>query len=129
MAAQSSSISAFDVPDETVTPTATLTGTVTLTPTLTMTLTPTQVPVGTPLGSVTPDRVTICHHTGSQSNPYVMITVDRNALPAHAAHGDIIPAPPEGCPAVLTPTNTGTATPMTTASVTGTPSVTSTPAT
>jgi hypothetical protein len=32
--------------------------------------------------------VTICHHTGSKSNPDVTITVNANALPAHLAHGD-----------------------------------------
>jgi hypothetical protein len=43
-------------------------------------------------------KTTICHHTGSQSNPFVMITVSNRALPAHARHGDIIPAPAGGCP-------------------------------
>jgi ABC-type sugar transport system substrate-binding protein len=35
-------------------------------------------------------KVTICHHTGSQKNPFVTITVSRNALPAHLAHGDTL---------------------------------------
>lgn len=35
-------------------------------------------------------KVTICHHTGSQTNPTVTITVSRNALPAHFAHGDTL---------------------------------------
>ena len=35
-------------------------------------------------------KVTICHHTGSQSNPTVTITVSRNALPAHFGHGDTL---------------------------------------
>lgn len=43
-------------------------------------------------------KTTICHKTGSAKNPYVEITVSNNALPAHQAHGDIIPAPPSGCP-------------------------------
>lgn len=37
-----------------------------------------------------PKKVTICHHTGSQTNPMVTITVSRNALPAHFAHGDTL---------------------------------------
>lgn len=41
---------------------------------------------------------TICHRTGSPRNPWVEITVSDNALPAHSAHGDIIPAPAGGCP-------------------------------
>lgn len=35
-------------------------------------------------------KVTICHLTGSQTNPVVIITVSRNALPAHLRHGDLI---------------------------------------
>jgi hypothetical protein len=45
--------------------------------------------------------VTICHATGSSTNPYVQITISENALPAHLAHQDgrdIIPAPANGCP-------------------------------
>jgi hypothetical protein len=48
-------------------------------------------------------KTTICHHTGSQSNPYVMISVSNRALNAHARHGDIIPAPAGGCPTAATP--------------------------
>ena len=55
-------------------------------------------------------KVTICHRTGSDSNPYVEITVSQNALPAHEAHGDIIPAPAGGCPTALTGTPTGSVT-------------------
>jgi hypothetical protein len=46
-------------------------------------------------------KTTICHATGSETNPYVVITISDNALDAHRAHQhgeDIIPAPAEGCP-------------------------------
>ncbi|MBT2250095.1 hypothetical protein JHV56_15455 [Arthrobacter sp. BHU FT2] len=37
-------------------------------------------------------KITICHATGSESNPYVQITVAYEALKAHRDHGgDIIP--------------------------------------
>ena len=43
--------------------------------------------------------VPICHHTHSDTNPYVLIRVSPEALHAHLAHhGDIIPAPEHGCP-------------------------------
>jgi hypothetical protein len=36
-------------------------------------------------------NVTICHHTHSQKNPFVTITVSQNAVPAHLRnHGDTI---------------------------------------
>jgi ABC-type sugar transport system substrate-binding protein len=35
-----------------------------------------------------PLKVTICHHTGSETNPFVTIAVSERALPAHLAHGD-----------------------------------------
>ena len=43
-------------------------------------------------------KVTICHHTHSQTNPFVTITVSEHALPAHLGHhGDTIgPCPPKG---------------------------------
>ena len=47
-------------------------------------------------------KTTICHSTGSATNPYVEITVSSNALSAHGRHHDgrdIIPAPAIGCPA------------------------------
>ena len=46
-------------------------------------------------------KTTICHATGSATNPYVEITISDRALKAHAAHQDgrdIIPAPGGGCP-------------------------------
>jgi hypothetical protein len=33
-------------------------------------------------------KVTICHRTGSETNPIVVITISKNALPAHLRHGD-----------------------------------------
>ncbi|HKI54461.1 MAG TPA: hypothetical protein VJ987_10085 [Anaerolineales bacterium] len=47
-----------------------------------------------------PNKITICHKTGSAKNPYVEITVANDALnDGHSTHeGDIIPAPEGGCP-------------------------------
>jgi hypothetical protein len=55
------------------------------------------------------DKVTICHRTESAKNPYVVITINRDALPAHEKHGDFpagnagcqIPVPPDTGPIVL----------------------------
>ena len=47
-------------------------------------------------------KTTLCHATGSSTNPYVTITISNNAVPAHQRHQDgrdIIPAPEGGCPA------------------------------
>jgi hypothetical protein len=57
-------------------------------------------------------KVTICHATGSTSNPYVVITVDVHALKAHTQHQDgrdVIPAPSGGCPAASSGGGTTTA--------------------
>jgi hypothetical protein len=46
-------------------------------------------------------KTTICHSTGSATNPFVTITLSDNALPAHTRHHDgrdLIPAPAGGCP-------------------------------
>lgn len=45
-------------------------------------------------------KVTICHATNSAKNPYNLITVSQNAIPAHEVHQggrDGIPAPAQGC--------------------------------
>ena len=42
-----------------------------------------------------PSKVTICHHTHSQKNPFVTITVSERALPAHLGHGDTAGACPQ----------------------------------
>ena len=47
-------------------------------------------------------KTTLCHATGSTTNPYVEITISDRAVQAHARHQDgrdIIPAPAGGCPA------------------------------
>ena len=44
-------------------------------------------------------KITICHATSSQTNPYNEITVSVNGLNGHNKHGgDIIPVPAGGCP-------------------------------
>src|SRR5207237_569566 len=43
-------------------------------------------------------KTTICHRTGSSKNPWVIITVSDNALPAHKAHGDTLVGPGGTCP-------------------------------
>jgi hypothetical protein len=53
-------------------------------------------------------KITICHATGSQANPYNEITVSVNGLNGHDKHeGDIIPAPEGGCPATPVVINNG----------------------
>jgi hypothetical protein len=45
------------------------------------------------------EKITICHATGSEKNPYNEITVSINGLNGHDQHeGDIIPVPAGGCP-------------------------------
>jgi TolB protein len=49
--------------------------------------------------------VTICHATGSSTNPYRLIEISVNGLNGHEGHaGDIIPAPADGCPMMVVTT-------------------------
>ncbi|HLY94702.1 MAG TPA: hypothetical protein VKP14_07630 [Gaiellaceae bacterium] len=54
-------------------------------------------------------KVYICHATGSQSNPYVLIHVSSHALPAHTSHQDgrdiVLGASPGTCPGASTTSN------------------------
>ncbi|HEV8636948.1 MAG TPA: hypothetical protein VG370_22235, partial [Chloroflexota bacterium] len=82
------------------------------------------------------EKVTVCHATGSSTNPFVLIRVSKNAAGAHARHGDRVGAQSEeDCTAVTTaptitatPTATGTP-PTATPTETATPTVTGTPPT
>lgn len=73
---------------------------------------------GTPNGP--PGKTTICHRTGSDTNPYVEITVANPAVQnGHSHHGDLIPAPSGGCegsapvvPSVNAALNPATAAPL-----------------
>ena len=85
-------------------------------------------------------KTTICHATGSETNPYVLITVDNHALKAHREHQDgrdIIPAPrdasgkpfcPTAAPPPTTPPPTATPPAPTTAPTTGSSPTVSAPA-
>jgi hypothetical protein len=43
-------------------------------------------------------KTTICHKTSSETNPWVLITVSNNAIPAHKKHGDTLPGAGGTCP-------------------------------
>ena len=52
-------------------------------------------------------EITICHHTSSDSQPWVTITTSYESLSAHLAHGDTfgecaapVPLPPDAAPAL-----------------------------
>lgn len=74
-------------------------------------------------------KLTICHATGSATNPYTEIMIDFNGLSGHGKHeNDVVPAPEGGCPSVtVTPPFSGTTTVTPTPTVTGTSTVTTTP--
>jgi len=69
---------------------------------------PTTVMTVTPMAMLNGnEKITICHATGSATNPYELITISVNGLNGHDGHGDIIPAPAAGCPTtVITATPT-----------------------
>ncbi|MDQ5825581.1 MAG: hypothetical protein M3441_15420, partial [Chloroflexota bacterium] len=85
------------------TSTATRTSTSVASTTATRTVTGTGTAMATASRTPGNGRVAICHRTGSERNPWVQIEVSENALPAHQAHGDIYPVPPNGCPGPGTP--------------------------
>ena len=43
-----------------------------------------------PLFASASDKVDICHFTGSDTNPMVVVSVDAHSLPAHFAQGDLL---------------------------------------
>ena len=38
-----------------------------------------------------PSQVSVCHKTSSPVNPWLSIEINIGALPAHLAHGDVVP--------------------------------------
>lgn len=55
-------------------------------------------------GQVNNRMITICHATGSATDPYTESTLDFNELNEHSDHADdLVPAPRAGCPNVVAP--------------------------
>ena len=49
------------------------------------------------------NKISICHATGSSTNPFVEVTISQSALNGHETHtDDLIPKPSTGCPTKLT---------------------------
>ena len=66
-------------------------------------------------------KVTICHRTGSSTNPWVKITISSQAWKAHEKHGDFVVTANRPCPPRTTTTTSMSAT--TTIGTTGAVSV------